>query len=140
MAKRRLDGGSADGDGVAIMNTSREGLAQRVLALDPGVRYVALAAGQHVETHERPGLADASSSESDRYEELLVNPALIMLARQRGEIDCGGLRFLVVGYGHFHQLIVPAAEGHLSVAFELSADPIAFVPKIEALVARWDPT
>ena len=116
------------------MNTSREGLAQRVLALDPGVRYVALAAGQHVETHQRPGLADASASESDRYEELLVNPTLITLARQRGEIDCGGLRFLVVGYGHFHQLVVPTVDGHASIAFDLAADPLAFVAKIEALM------
>lgn len=46
--------------------------------------------GQDVELRERPDLADASSSESDRYEELLVNPTLITLARQRGEIDCGG--------------------------------------------------
>ena len=110
-------------------------MADRLFELDPAVRYVALAAGPDVEMLERPGLADASASESDRYEELLVNPTLITLARQRGEIDCGGLRFLVIGYGHFHQLVLPTSEGHLSIAFELFADPIAFVPKIEALVA-----
>ena len=115
--------------------TTRPELVKRVFDLDSAVRYVAFAAGQDVEMHERPGLAEASASESDRYEELLVNPTLITLARRRGEIDCGGLRFLVVGYGRFHQLVVPTAEGHLSIAFELWADPIAFVPEILAIAA-----
>jgi hypothetical protein len=63
-----------------------------VFAMGDQVRYVAVATGQDVELRQRPGLADASSSESDRFEELLVNPVLLLLTRQRGEIDCGGLR------------------------------------------------
>jgi hypothetical protein len=77
-------------------------LTETVFAASNAVRYVALGRGQDVELRERPGLSDTSSSESDRYEELLVNPTLVTLARQRGEIDCGGLDYLVVAYGRDH--------------------------------------
>jgi hypothetical protein len=85
-----------------------------------------------VELRERAGLADASSSESDRYEELLVNPALITLARQRGDIDCGGLDYLVVAYGNFFQVVLPHGDGHVSVAVERSAEPTELVESIRA--------
>lgn len=100
-------------------------LVEALFATGPEVRYVAVARGQDVVLREREGVASASSSESDRYEELLVNPALLTLARQRGEIDCGGLQYLVVRYGNFFQLVIPHAGGHVSVAVEPSADPIA---------------
>jgi hypothetical protein len=88
---------------------------------------VALGRGQDVELRERPGLSDASSSDSDRYEELLVNPTLLTLARQRGEIDCGGLDYLVVAYGNFFQLVMPVPGGHVSVAVERDEVPTELV-------------
>lgn len=106
--------------------------------LTPEIRYVAFGSGQEVVMREREGLGDASSSDSDRYEELLVNPTLLALARQRGEIDCGGLRFFVVGYGNFHQLVVPLARGHVSIAFDLDSDPIAHVPAVAEIVRDLD--
>jgi hypothetical protein len=43
----------------------------------------------------------------------------LKLAGQRGDIDCGGLRYLVVAYGHFWQVVIPAGPvGHVSVAVE----------------------
>jgi hypothetical protein len=107
-------------------------LARSLFALSPGVRYVALARGQDVQLQERPGLDQASSSESDRYEELLVNPTLLTLARQRGEIDCGGLDYLVVAYGAFFQLVLPFDGGHVSVAVERSESPTELVEPIRA--------
>jgi hypothetical protein len=95
-----------------------------LFAVSDAVRYVAFADGQEVAMREREGIEGGSSSESDRYEEVLVNPALLTLARQRGEIDCGGLEFVVVGYGNFRQLVIPLARGHVSIAFELDADPL----------------
>ena len=83
---------------------------------------------------QRDDLEGASSSESDRFEELLVNPTLLILARQRGEIDCGGLRFLVVGYGNFHQLVIPLDSGHTSIAFELDADPLEHLTGIRGVL------
>jgi hypothetical protein len=106
-----------------------------IFAVSPAIRYVAVGRGQDVQLQERPGLADASSSESDRYEELLVNPTLITLARQRGEIDCGGLDYLVVAYGSFFQLVLPIDGGHVSVAIERSESPTALVEPIREALA-----
>jgi hypothetical protein len=106
-----------------------------VLAISPDIRYVATAHGQQVQTQSRPDLHNASSSDSDRYEELLVNPTLLTLATQRGDIDCGGLRYLIVGYGHFQQLVIPGPGGHVSVAFELGANPADHLHAILRVIA-----
>lgn len=105
-----------------------------IFAVSPAIRYVAVGRGQDVQLRERPGLADASSSDSDRYEELLVNPALITLARQRGDIDCGGLDYLVVAYGNFFQLVLPIEGGHVSVAVERTHSPTELVDQIRAAI------
>lgn len=111
-------------------------LHDEIFALSPAIRYVALAHGQVVDMRSRPDLHDASSSDSDRYEEILVNPTLLTLAGQRGDIDCGGLTHLVIGYGHFHQLVVPLDQGHVSIAFELQADPIGHLPAVLDVMVR----
>jgi hypothetical protein len=107
---------------------------RELFGLSPAVRYVAFAAGQEVSMRARDDLEGGSSSESDRYEELLVNPTLLKLARQRGEIDCGGLRFVIVGYGNFHQLVVPLEAGHVSIAFERDADPLQHLDAVRDLL------
>ena len=104
--------------------------ASRIFDLSPAIRYVAIYRAGALKTSERDGLSGASSSESDRYEELLVNPALLTLVRQRGNIDCGGATFVVVGYGNFLQLVIALNDGHVSVAFEKSANPLSFVDSI----------
>jgi hypothetical protein len=109
-----------------------------VFAISPDIRYVAIAHGQQVHMRSRPDLRNASSSDSDLYEELLVNPTLLTLATQRGNIDCGGLRYLIIGYGHFHQLVVPRAAGHVSIAFELGANPVDYLQAILAVMAQHD--
>jgi hypothetical protein len=109
-------------------------LADALFAVSPAIRYVARGRGQDIQLRERAGLAGASSSESDRYEELLVNPTLLTLARLRGEIDCGGLDYLVVAYGKFFQLVLPVEGGHVSVAIERSASPTELVEPIRAAI------
>jgi hypothetical protein len=106
-----------------------------VFAISPDIRYVASGNGQHVEMRSRPELRNASSSESDRYEELLVNPTLLTLARQRGEIDCGGLRYLTVGYGHFTMLVIPNGGGHVGVGFDLGVNPVDHLEAVEGVLA-----
>jgi hypothetical protein len=91
------------------MNTA---LREAIFGFGPHIRYVAFGDGQHVETAQRDGIADASDTGSDFFEELLVNPALLTLARQRGDLDCGGLRHIIVGYGNFDQVVVPTPSGH----------------------------
>ncbi|HKE70635.1 MAG TPA: hypothetical protein VKB55_15345 [Nocardioidaceae bacterium] len=105
-------------------------------ALGDHIRYVAVADGPDVLLQERSGLSDASSSDSDRYEELLVNPTLLLLTRQRGEIDCGGLRYVIVRYGNFAQVVVPNPDGgHVSVAVAAGHDPVDVADAIEQLLA-----
>lgn len=111
-------------------------ITTRLFGIDGAVRYVALYDGENLSTSQRADLNDASSSETDRFEELLVNPALLKLATQRGNIDCGGADFLIVGYRHFRQLIMPWGNGHVSLAFELDADPIAKVGAVREAIGE----
>jgi hypothetical protein len=109
-------------------------LRDAIFELGPHVRYVAFGSGQDVDLQQREGLANASDTGSDFFEELLVNPTLLTLARQRGELDCGGLRWIVIGYGNFDEIVVPTANGHVSVGIELGADGAAVAQQVAALV------
>ena len=59
-------------------------LIEGILAISPAIRYVGVRRGREVVLRQREGLRDPSSSESDRYEELLVNPTLLTLASGGG--------------------------------------------------------
>jgi len=98
-------------------------IVERLAGLSSAVRYVAVSKdGVEPVMWERDSGPDSSSSESDRYEELLVNPTLLTLAGRRGDIDCGGLDYLLVRYGNFFQLVVPTTSGHVSVCLNPDAD------------------
>ena len=115
-------------------------LIDRVMALGAAIRYAALARDADIVTRLRPDLkpgdGTTSSGESDRYEELLVNPAVLLLTQRRGDIDCGGLDHVVISYRNFHQLVIQLDDGHLSVAIERTADPQSFVAPIRRLLAQ----
>jgi len=51
----------------------------------------------------------------------------------RGNIDCGGLDYLIIRYGNFFQFVLPTFWGHVSVCIEKDADPVALVLKVKAL-------
>ncbi len=110
-----------------------ETLAQALFRSIAAVRYVALYRYGTLQLSERPDLRNASAAESDRYEELLVNPTILTLTTQRGNIDCGGLEFILIRYGNFFQLVHGIDGGHLSVAFEPHVDPLAFVQDVRAI-------
>jgi len=114
------------------MNT----LAAALFGLSSNIRYVAQYRHGDLQMAQRGGLRDASGADSDRYEELLVNPTLLTLARQRGEIDCGGLEFLLIRYGHFFQLVHPIEGGHLSIAIEATTEPLKLLTDIRALARQ----
>jgi len=101
---------------------------------NPSIRYVAFYHDGKLDTFARFGLANSSSGESDRYEELLVNPTLLYLAKQRGNIDCGGLRHLILRYGNFFQWVVPVAAGHVSVCLEEDTRLDDIEPEIRRIV------
>ncbi len=104
------------------MTINRSQLERALFALGDHIRYVAFGVGQDIHTAQRGSPEGASDASSDFYEELLVNPTLLTVARQRGELDCGGLRHVIVGYGNFTQVVVPAADGHVSVCIEREAN------------------
>jgi hypothetical protein len=113
-----------------------EDLIKRIFALHSDIRYVAVYRRGRLQSAQRPGLAQASASESDKYEELIVNPTLLTLTRQRGEIDCGGLEFVVIRYGSFYECVLPLPDGHLSVGLEPHADPLELVPRLRAAAGQ----
>src|SRR5215831_16186236 len=86
------------------------------------IRYVAIYNRHDVVSKQRDNVSGSSSGDTDRYEELLVNPVLLTAARQRGNIDCGGLRFIIIAYGNFYQLISETSFGHISICLEKQAD------------------
>ncbi|MEW5800356.1 MAG: hypothetical protein AB1728_15260 [Bacteroidota bacterium] len=108
-------------------------LIDQIFSVSPAIRYVAVYRAGQLESRQRMGLSGASASESDKYEELIVNPTLITLGRQRGNIDCGGLAYLLVRYGNFFEFVQPLRDGHLSVGIEPSADAGNLVGQIRAL-------
>ena len=109
-------------------------MIENILALTDDIRYVAVYRNGRLESKSRPGTLAASNSESDYYEELLVNPTLLKLALQRGNIDCGGLDYLLVKYGNFYEFLLDATWGHVSVAIETSANPLAVGEKVLSVV------
>jgi len=114
-------------------------LADALFALSPKVRYVAVLRGRDLVLRERPGLTGASASETDRYEELLVNPTVLTLLRRRGEIDCGGLDHVWIRYGNFWTGLFPTADGHVNVGLEPDAVPTEIVDRIRAVLLRLAP-
>jgi hypothetical protein len=81
-------------------------------------------------SYDSDQISTIPSSDSDRFEELLVNPTLLTLTRQRGAIDCGGLAYLIIRYGFVFQLVIPLKDGHISIAFEPQADPVIYIEQV----------
>jgi len=101
-------------------------LIDRIFEVSNAIRYVALYRKGKLALREKPQLVGASAAESDKYEELIVNPTLLKMVRQRGDIDCGGARFVLVGYGNFLQLVIDLPDGHVAAAFELGSAPLDY--------------
>lgn len=102
----------------------------------PNVRYVAAYLDGEVVLRSRADVQLLGSNESDQYEELIVNPTLVKLLTQRGNIDCGGFRHAVATYGLFHAFIYPVARGHVTVSFELDSRLDDEVPRVVAVIDR----
>ena len=105
-----------------------------IFGLSTDIRYVAIYQNGHLSAQSKSGTYGASGEESDKYEELLVNPTLLKLTSQRGNVDCGGLNYVIVRYGNFFQFVLPMVWGHVSVCIEPFADPVTIGQKIVQLV------
>ena len=64
-------------------------MIDEILAISSDVRYVAMYRDGNLESKSKDNTDGASSSESDKYEELIANPVMLKAASQRGNIDCG---------------------------------------------------
>lgn len=101
-----------------------EKLSLRLFELEPKIRYVAVNQnGAIVEMEQSPRHPTHNPHESDRLEELIVNPVVLDITKRRGDIDMDGIRYVVVRYGTLYQLLMPYKDGHLSIGVELSDDP-----------------
>ena len=108
-----------------------EKLSPRLFPLDPDIRYVAVnQAGTIVEMEQRPDWPSYNAPETDRMEEFIVNPVVLELAKRRGDLDLGGIRYVVIRYGMQYQLLLPYKAGHVSVGVELKADVISIANRI----------
>src|SRR5215510_579959 len=110
-----------------------ESLKEKIFALSPYIRYVAIYKDDKLISSERPGIANTSSSESDKYEELIVNPTLLKLVTQRGNIDCGGAEYVIIRYGSFYEFVMPIKNGHVSVGIEEHSNIMEITNKIQNL-------
>ena len=111
-------------------------IAKALFTSLPDVRYVATYVDGKLELNQRSGIANASASESDKYEELIVNPTLLKLIEQRGNIDCGGMDYVLIRYGSFFEFVQPVAGGHVSVGIEANANLMTIVPAIRNEISR----
>lgn len=110
-----------------------EKVIQQLFDLSKEIRYIAIYHNGILAASSRPDLSGASSSESDKYEELIVNPTLLTLLRQRGEIDCGGIEYVIIRYGNFFQFVHPIRSGHISIALEKKCNYEKLLPQIQKL-------
>jgi hypothetical protein len=109
-------------------------LIKSIFPLSESIRYIAIYSEGKLVSSVRENLQDASSSESDKYEELIVNPTLLKLVTQRGNIDCGGAEYVLIRYGNFFEFVKPIAQGHISIGIQLSEDPLKLIPLIENVI------
>ena len=100
-------------------------LAPRLFAADPSVRYVAVNQdGRITEMEQRAAWSSLNPSETDRLEELVVNPIVLEAATRRGNIDLDGVRAVIIRYGLLDQVILPFGRGHVSVGVQQGADVV----------------
>ena len=111
-----------------------EALQNKIFSISDNIRYVAIYANDKLILGEKPSLKNTSSSESDKYEELIVNPTLLKLVIQRGNIDCGGVEYVIIKYGSFFEFVMPIVNGHVSVGIEPHSEIMEITNKIQNLV------
>lgn len=107
-------------------------IADRLFELSPAIRYVAVNQDHRiVEMAQNPKRPSRNPAETDRMEELLVNPVLLDLVTRRGELDLSGVRYVVVRYGVLDELVFPYGNGHLSIGVEPGADLMRVAEDVE---------
>jgi hypothetical protein len=86
--------------------------------------------GKIVEMEQSPQHPTYNPHESDRIEELIVNPIVLEITRRRGNIDMNGIRYVIIRYGTQYQLLMSYKDGHISIGVESEDDPIEIAGKV----------
>ncbi len=101
-----------------------EKISTRLFDLDANIRYVAVNQNERiVEMEQNPKTPSLNPTETDRMEELIVNPIILQLARLRGNLDMEGIRYVVIRYGTLYELIFPYKDVHISIGLAADANP-----------------
>jgi hypothetical protein len=104
-------------------------ISPRVFELDPGIRYLAVnQEGEIVEMEQR--LPTHNPAETDRMEELLVNPTILEMTKRRADLDLDGISYIIIRYGLEYQAVFNYRNGHVSVGIESDGDAVGVVTKI----------
>lgn len=91
-------------------------MSAQLFKLESKIRYVAVNQnGVIMETEQSPQHSTYNPHETDRMEELIVNPIVLEITSRRGNIDMNGIRSVVIKYGTQNQLLLPYKEGHISI-------------------------
>lgn len=117
---------------------NKDKLISEAFEISEHIRYIAVYDNDGLSMKQRNDISNVSSNESDKYEELLVNPVLIKLAEQRGNIDCGGLEYFIIRYGNFFVLLIPCRNGHVNIGIEPDKNPILFIEPIYTLLRKYN--
>jgi len=111
-------------------------LAPRLFAADPNVRYVAVnEAGRITEMEQRKEWSSLNATESDRMEELVVNPIVLEAVTRRGNLDLNGVRAVIIRYGLLDEIVLPYPSGHVSIGVQQGGDLIRIAEKAAAVLA-----
>jgi hypothetical protein len=113
-------------------------LIEKISQIYDSILYLAIYQDNKLESWQRAHLYESSSSDSDKYEELLVNSTNLKIARQRGVIDCGELEFVIIKYGSFFQLIREIKNGHISICMDKKDNPITLEKEIQNLISKFE--
>ena len=116
----------------------KEKLINEAFEVSGEIRYIAVYDDDGLSMRQRGDINNASSNETDKYEELLVNPTLIKLASQRGNIDCGGLEYFIIRYGNFFVLLIPCKNGHVNIGVEPDNNPLLFIEPLNTLLRKYN--
>jgi len=106
-------------------------LSTQLFELEPKIRYVAVNQNDKIiEMKQSPQHPTYNPHETDRIEELIVNPTVLEITRRRGNIDMDGIRYVIIRYGTQYQLLMPYKNGHISIGVDSENDPIEIASKV----------
>ncbi|MEE8370550.1 MAG: hypothetical protein V3R73_00285 [Sphingomonadales bacterium] len=104
-------------------------LSEGLLAIEPNLRYVAVNRNGRISEMVQNSPTH-NPAETDRLEELIVNPVILELAERRGRLDLGGALYVIIRYGPQYQAIFHYGDGHVSIGIDLDADPVRVVEAV----------